>query len=173
MLQKYTTYRVLELFFDQPTKGFQLREISRLLKLGMPSVKLHITRLEKAEFIKKEKTGVYACYKASRNEKFKLYKRNDMLLRLHESGLIENLASEFLPNAIIFFGSASRGEDIERSDIDLMILAKEKDIKLETYEKHLKRKIQLFFELDTKKIPKEFMNNIINGIVIYGYLKVL
>ena len=173
MLQKYNTYRILGLFFDQPTKGFQLREISRMLKLGMPWVKSHIERLEKFGLVAKEKKGVYPSYKASRNEKFRLYKRNDMLLRLHESDLIENLVNEALPNAIIFFGSASRGEDIETSDIDLMILAKEKDIKLEAYEKHLKRKIQLFFEPDAKKIPKEFMNNIINGIVIYGYLKVL
>lgn len=172
MLQNYTTYRVLRLFFDQPTKGFQLREISRTLKLGMPSVKLHIGRLEKEEFIKRDKTGTYASYKASGNEKFMLYKKTDMLLRLHESGLIEFLADELFPNAIVLFGSASRGEDTERSDIDLLAISKEKDIDLDRFEKGLKRRINILFEPNLKNMPKELLNNILNGVVIHGYLEV-
>lgn len=172
MLQKYTAYRVLGLFFDRPTKGFQLREISRLLKLGMPSVKLHMERLKKAGFVKKEEGGVYASYKASRNEIFKLYKRNDMVFRLRESGLVEFLANEFSPNAIVLFGSASHGEDVETSDVDLLVVAKERDTKLKSYEEKLKRRINLLFEPDIKDVPKELLNNIVNGIVIYGYLKV-
>ena len=172
MLQNYTTYRVLRLFFDQPTKGFQLREITRMLKLGMPSVKLHTDRLEKEEFVKREKKGTYASYKASGNEKFMLYKKTDMLLRLHESGLVEFLADEMSPNAIVLFGSASRGEDIERSDIDLLVIAKEKDIDLERFEKRLKRRINILFEPNLKNMPKELLNNILNGVVIHGYLEV-
>ena len=88
MIQNYTTYRILRLFFDYPTKAFQLRETSRISKFGMPSVSLHVRRLEKAGFVKKEKTGVYASYNASRNDLFRLYKRSDMLLRLYECGLM-------------------------------------------------------------------------------------
>ena len=172
MLQNYTTYKILRLFFDYPTKGFQLREISRLTKLGMPSVSLHIKRLEKYGFIKKEKTGVYANYKASRNDLFMLYKRNDMLLRLHECGLVEFLADKFLTDVIVLFGSASRGEDIETSDIDILIISKEEEVNMKKYENILKRKINILFERRTDKIPKELLNNIINGMVIYGYLKV-
>ena len=173
MLQNYTAYRILRLFFDCPMKGFQLREISRLTKLGMPSVSLHVKRLEKWGFLKKEKGGVYATYKASRSDAFKLYKRSDMLLRLHESGLIEFLADRLVPDAIILFGSASRGEDIERSDIDILIVAKEGEIDTRKYEKSLKRGIHVIFEPQVDKIPNELLNNIINGIVLYGYLKVL
>ena len=53
MLQN-NKYRILELFFDSPTKKFQLREISRLVKLGLLSVINHIKYLEKEKFIKKE-----------------------------------------------------------------------------------------------------------------------
>jgi predicted nucleotidyltransferase len=172
MIQKYTTYRVLKLFFDSPTKGFQLREICRLAKLGMPSVKLHIARLEKHGMVKKEKGSIYANYKASRNEGFRLYKRNDMLARLSESGLIERLVEQFSPDAIVLFGSASRGEDIESSDVDILIVAKGKSMDLKKYEADIKRKISLVFEPDIKDVPKELRNNIINGIVLHGYLKV-
>src|SRR3989338_6504446 len=173
MIQNYTGYKVLRVFFDYPTKGLQLRELSRLLKMGMPSVILHVKRLEKEDFLKKEKKGVYPQYKASRNEKFLLYKKTDTLIRLHESGLIEFLFSKTYPNAIVLFGSASLGEDTETSDIDLFVIAKEKDLDLSEYEKMLKRKVHIIFESDLKKVPKELMNNVINGIVVYGYLEVL
>ena len=172
MIQNYTTYRILRLFFDYPTKAFQLREISRLAKVGMPSVKLHIDRLEREGFVKKEKTGIYPNYKASRNEIFMLYKKYDMLPRLHESGFLEFLIGEFSPNAIVLFGSASRGEDIESSDVDFLVIAKEKELELKKYEKSLKRKISILFEQDVKRMQKELLNNIINGVVVYGYLKV-
>jgi predicted nucleotidyltransferase len=172
MIQNYNTYRVLQLFFDYPSKHFQLREICRILKLGLPSVRNHIKKLEKFGFIRKEKKRVYASFISNRNELFKIYKRNDVLLRLYETGLIESLSNTFVPDVIVLFGSASRGEDIETSDIDLFLIAKEKKIKLDIFEKKLKRKISLHFENDILDTPKELKNNIINGIVVYGYLKV-
>lgn len=172
MIQKYSTYSILRLFFDYPTKRFQLREISRMLKMGFPSVKIHITELERQGFIKKNDKGIYQSYVSSRSDVFKLYKRNDILLRLHESKLVYFLSETFAPDAIVLFGSASRGEDIETSDIDLLIVAKEKDVDLKKFEKKLNRKISLHFEEDVPKIPKELLNNIINGIVVSGYLKV-
>lgn len=49
-LQNYTTC-ILQLFFDYPTKHFQLREICRTLNLGMPSVRNHVKRLESKKFV--------------------------------------------------------------------------------------------------------------------------
>jgi len=172
MMQDYTRYCILRLFFDYPTKHFQLREICRMLKLGMPSVRNHVKELERQNFVKKEKRGVYGSYTSSKNDLFKIYKRNDILLRLHESGLVNFLADKFIPDAIVLFGSASRGEDIESSDVDLLVIAKEKEVDLKKFEGKLKRKIALHFEEKISGVPKELLNNIINGIVLYGYLKV-
>lgn len=171
MLQNYTTYRILQIFFDCPTKHFQLREICRILKLGMPSVRNHVKRLEHMEFLKKEKHGVYESYIANRTDSFKIYKRNDIITRIHESGLLE-LLENFTPDAIVLFGSASRGEDIETSDIDLLVIEKERDVDLKKFEKMLNRQISLHFEPSISKIPKELLNNVINGVILYGYLKV-
>ncbi|MDP2766036.1 MAG: nucleotidyltransferase domain-containing protein [Candidatus Methanoperedens sp.] len=172
MLQKYTTYRVLTLFFDYHTRHFQLREISRMLKLGMPSVINHVKILEKESLIKKEKRGVYESYISEKNDLFRTYRRNDILLRIHESGLIDFLADELMPDAIVLFGSCARGEDIETSDVDLLVVAKEKEVDLKKFESALKRKISLHFEENVSQIPKELLNNIVNGIVVYGYLTV-
>ncbi|MBI2583479.1 MAG: nucleotidyltransferase domain-containing protein [Candidatus Aenigmarchaeota archaeon] len=172
MIQNYITYRIVTLFFDYPARHFQLREISRILKLGLPSVRNHVRQLEKEGLLKKEKRGVYYSYASSGSDVYKIYKRNDLLIRLHASGLVEFIADAFVPDAIILFGSASRGEDIEASDIDLFLVAKEKDVELKNFEKKLHRKISLHFEEKISDIPKELLNNIINGIVVYGYLKV-
>jgi|TARA_Y100000310_G_scaffold345857_1_gene471568 predicted nucleotidyltransferase len=138
----------------------------------MPSVTLHIKRLVKEDLIEKIEEGIYPSYIATNNEIFKLYKRNDIIIRIHESGLTEFLEGEFTPDAIILFGSASRGEDIENSDIDLLIISKKKPVNLMKFEKKLNRKINILYESSTKNLPNELLNNIINGIVIYGYLKV-
>jgi len=173
MIQNYNRYKILTLFFDSPTKHFQLREISRMTKMGLPSVRNHVKALEGENFVKKEKKTVYQSYRATQNDIFRLYKKNDILLRLHKSGLIEFIINKFTPDVIVLFGSASRGEDIEDSDIDLFVLAKEKPVNIKSYGKILKRGVNIVFESSIKKVPEELLNNIINGVVLYGYLKVL
>jgi len=172
MIQDCTTYRVLRVFLDYPTRHFQLREICRLLKMGMPSIRSHVRRLEQQGFVRKEKHGVYESYVSTRNELFKLYKRNDILLRLHDSGLVSFLADKFVPDCIVLFGSASRGEDVEDSDTDLLVIAKEKKVELEEFEDKVRRKISLHFEEKLSNLPRELLNNVVNGIVVYGYLEV-
>jgi len=115
---------------------------------------------------------VYQSYTASKNELFRIYKRNDVLLRLHESGLVDFLADKFAPDSIVLFGSASRGEDVEESDLDILLIAKEESVDLRKFENTLKRKISLQFEQKVSDIPKDLMNNVVNGIVVHGYLEV-
>jgi predicted nucleotidyltransferase len=172
MIQNYTEYRILRVFFDYPTRYFQLREICRTLGMGMPSVSMHVKALERQGFLAKEKRGVYDSYRASMSDIFRLYKRNDVLLRIYESGLEEFIADKIQPDAAVLFGSASKGEDAEGSDIDLLLVAKEREADLSRFEKKLMRNISLHFEDDVSKLPKELLNNIINGIVIHGYLRV-
>ena len=143
-----------------------------MLKLGMPSVINHVKKLEKEGLIEKKKRGVYESYVSGKNDLFRIYRRNDLLLRMHESGLIDFLAEEFMPDAIVLFGSCARGEDIETSDIDLLVVSKEKEVRLKKFESVLKRKISLHFEENVSEIPKELLNNIINGMVLHGYLTV-
>ena len=93
------------------------------------------------------------------------------LMNLKESGLIEELEGKITPDAIIVFGSYAKGEDTETSDIDLFLMAQEKYLNLARYEKRLQRKIQLFFSEDIHKLPKELQNNIINGMVVSGFIR--
>ena len=76
MIQKCSIMRVFAKFAANPTKPYQIRELSREIKLAPTSVNLYIRELEKDKLIKKEKIGVYNAYKADfENENFRFYKK--------------------------------------------------------------------------------------------------
>lgn len=173
MLQNYSRYRVLQEFFDFPRKGFHMRELSRRVKLAQVSVINHLKALQKEGLIIKEEKGIYPTFRANMDsEDFKVLKAQNLVWRVHKSGLISLLDEKLKPNCIVLFGSASRGEDTEMSDIDLFVQSEEAEVRLEKYEKLLKRKIKILFEPRINDLSKELLNNIINGQVVYGYLKV-
>ena len=164
--------RIMQCFFNYPRKNFQIRELSRDSKIAHPSAREYVNRLLKDGLIIKEKISTYPSYKANRENKlFKFYKKIDTITRLHDTGLIDYINNSCFPKVIILFGSASIGEDIENSDIDIYVNSKAKKLNLEKYEKALKRKVNILFEEDFNKINKELRNNIINGTIMEGYLE--
>ncbi len=124
--------------------GLQLREISRKSKLAPNSVKRYLNELKKDGLIKVARHRIhnYLVYISNRDsEKFLFFKKIDNLISLEESGLLEYLQDECMPDVIILFGSFSRGEDLLHSDIDTFLLCKEKYLDLSIYEKKLNRKM--------------------------------
>jgi|SRR3989344_973416 len=173
MIQNYSRYKLLQEFFDFPKKDFQIRELSRRIKLAQISVTNHLKSLLRENLITKEKKYIYPSFRANiNNEIFKLLKKQNLLFRIKTLGLTDFLEEKFKPNCIILFGSASRGEDTENSDVDLFIQSKELDLNLIKYEKLLNRKINLLFEPNIKNLNKELLNNLINGEKLYGYFMV-
>lgn len=172
MIQKYSRYKVLDVFFKEPRKTFHIREISRLIKLSQPSVRLHLKELAKEKLIIKSSEGLYGGYKANRDDElFKLLKQQNTVFLLKQSGCIQHIYEKAMPQAILLFGSAAKGEDIGQSDIDIFAEGKEEELNLEKFEKLLNRKINILFEEDFKKLSKELKNNIANGIKLYGFLE--
>lgn len=178
MLQKDNRYKVLEVFFDNPIPkgiGFQLREISRKIKIAPPSVKKYLNELERENLIIKDnhRTQSYPVYTANRdNEYFKFLKKLDIIKKINDTELLNYIHENCMPDVIILFGSASRGEDIKESDIDLFLISDKENLNLDSFEKRLGRKINILFSNNFNKLSNELKNNIINGIILKGYLKV-
>ena len=163
----------MELFFEEPSRNFQIREVSRLKNMAVTSVKKYLEELQKENFIRKDKKTLYPSYIANQqNRLFGIHKQQLIIFKLYSSGLINYLEDELTPKCIILFGSAGKGEYYKKSDIDIYIQADEKKISLIKFENILKHKINLFFEEDLNKLSKELFNNIINGIKLSGYLKI-
>ncbi|MCK5459383.1 MAG: hypothetical protein KAI20_05790 [Thermoplasmatales archaeon] len=173
MYHQFNRYKILRAFFDEPNKKFQLRELVRLTEISLPSVKKHVEILLDQGLLKETNKGIYKGYKSSLSKNYKVLKRNDLLIRIKESGLIKELEEQLNPNCIILYGSATEGMDDERGDIDIFIQSEQKDIKLKKYEETLKRKISLLFESNIEKVNNRLKNSLANGIVLSGFFKVI
>ena len=164
----------MKLFFDNPEKKSHIREIARQTSLSAPGVLKILKKLKAETLLVSERENIVVNVKASRNEKFFILKKAYNALSLFESGLIAFLKDKYEePEAIVVFGSYSRGEDIPESDIDIAIVTKkEAQLDLKKFEEYLKRKISLY-EIQIGTSEKEFLNNLSNGTVVYGFLRVL
>ncbi len=173
MIQKCSIWVVLKEFLESPLKKRHIRELSRKVKLASTSIKIHLNRLIKENLIVEKKDEIFKYYVANfDSEKFRFYKKINWLMFLNDCGLIQYLNEKCVPDAIILFGSCAKGEDTEKSDIDIYIQSSEKKLDIEKYEKIINREIQLFFSEDINKLPKELRNNVLNGIKLNGYIKV-
>src|SRR3989344_8620578 len=94
---KNNIYRILELFIDFPTKDFSVRGIARHLKLSHATVLKYINDLEKLGFIKKKEETLYPTYFANaQNKKYKFHKKNYLVSKLINSGIVEFIQEECL-----------------------------------------------------------------------------
>jgi len=176
MLQKCTIFRVAGVFFNEPSKSHSLMGISKEINLSHTSVINYLNDLIKLEIVhveieKKGKRNFPVYSSNNQGENYKKYKRIYNLSQLEESGLIKYLRDKLMPKSIVLFGSYSKGEDIENSDIDLFLECKKEDINISGFEKKINRKIELHFKEHFNDYPKELKNNIINGIILNGYLE--
>jgi len=176
MLQKYTISGVAGVFYRQPIKEHYLKGISREIKLAHTSVKNHLKELLKQSIIEEKiimkGERKFPVYKANINSKvYRKYKSIYNLIELQESGVVDFLYDILMPKSVVLFGSYRRGEDIEDSDIDIFVECKEKRLDLSKFENKLARKIQLHFKDNFSDYSKELKNNIINGMVLKGFLE--
>jgi len=88
--------------------------------------------------------------------------------------LTDYLVKSFnFPETIVLFGSYARGEDTEKSDIDILVITQNKEslMELKELENKLNRKINIHILKSIKNSKEEFKNSIANGIVLYGHLE--
>ncbi len=166
--------RVFEVFFKNPTQTFHIRELAKLTKSSHTGAAKVLRKLEKEKLIKKVREAVTIDYTADLDSK-KFHTRKQEYNIKSLAKLIDFLSEKYNePEAIALFGSYATGYDTETSDVDILIITpKQLDLDLRRFEKDIKRKISIHEVKDLTKASKEFRNNLANGIVLYGYLKVI
>ena len=172
-LFKNNIFRILELFIEFPAKDFSVRGISRELSISHATVLKYIDNLHKLGLIRKKEETLYPTFYANtENSKYKWYKKNHIIFKITESGLIDFIQKQTLPSSIILFGSGAKATFTEKSDIDIFVEAKDSKLDISKFEKRLKRKINLLYESNINNLSKELRNNITNGVILYGFIKV-
>jgi len=174
MLQNYNRYKVLKVFLDNPLENFGLREISRIVNLAPVSVLNYLAEFEKeGVIIKSIKKGNPIYFSNRDSEKFRLYQKISIFYELNNSGLVDYLWDKLSPETLILYGSYSRGEAVNESDIDIFVIGKEKRVDLGKFEKEFQKRINVLFESRIDNVSNELKNNLVNGIILKGYLYVL
>jgi len=170
---------ILSPFFEYPNKEFYARELSRIIKINHTTVRQYLKKLVKEEILSLVKEGLYPSYKLLLSKKTINLKLFYNLEKIRKSHLIEDLEKKYDFPVIVLFGSYAKAIDDSKSDIDICLITNiKKTIKLEKYEKKFNRTISL--HKFTKKEwqnsimkNKELVNNICNGLVVSGELRVI
>ncbi len=178
MLHNYNILKVARVFFDEPSKEHYLKEISQKSGLAHTSVTACLKKLCNEKIIKKENKifgkRVFPVYRAEmESEDYIFYKKIDNLLRLKETKAVEKIWEILQPRVIVLFGSYCLGEDLEESDIDIFA---ETEVPQESAERlrkirGLNRKINIYAKRSFNEVPLRLKRNIVNGIVLRGYIR--
>lgn len=168
---------ILKLFFEEPTKQWHFKEIKSIIRISDNKISRWLKEFIKMKIIIKIKPKNKMPYYVSnyQNTNYQNIKKLYAINKFNKSGFLNHL-SNLNVKAIILFGSFSRWDWYKDSDIDLFIYGDDKDLEKSKYEKILNHPIQLFSfknKSELKKIPKELLNNIIQGNLIQGNLDFL
>lgn len=120
-LMKKTPAAILRFFMENPSREFYLKEIQNGTKAAKASLIRWLNKFVEIGILSKKTRGRLSIY---------CIKRDDLLVRhlriLMNVGLLLPLARKFgeLGAEVYLYGSVARGEDVEGSDVDLLILGK-------------------------------------------------
>lgn len=168
---------ILTIFIKNPEKEFSVREVARAIKVAPTTASLRLLECKKQGILISRDERNYILYKANlANKDFLNRKLFYNIQDLYDCGLLDHLLDFYNePSAIILFGSYRKAQDTPASDIDLCIITPlKKEPDLSAFEKKVRHKIQLFLlsKAQIKQIPTPLLNNILNGIVLEGFVEV-
>jgi len=162
----------LKPFFEDCYRRVNVREYSRIIKISPPTSSKLLSKYHKVGLLLIEKDKNYIYYYANKDSKnfidlSRIYWRNQF------SGILDYLNKKLLNPNVILFGSLAKAETKIDSDIDLCVIAREKELRFSEYERKLKRKVQLFIFNSIEDIGnKELSNNILNGYILNGRIRI-
>jgi len=172
--------KVLIWFFSFPYKEIGLSNLAEALKISKATANLVVKDLEKDEFLKIEVLG--RVWRISCNPKhfYNHTKKIGYNLEMIYASPIISAIYELFPNpkSIILFGSYRKGDDTEKSDIDIAVeILGEKEMEIIKLgilpELGFRKKVPVNVHVFSRnKINPNLFANIANGIVLDGFLEV-
>lgn len=177
-LKRIIPLEVLKFFLENPYREVYLRELAKNSGFSPFAIKKYVDLLIQEGLVIDEKRANLRYFKADINNTFfrhlKIAFSINLLLK---SGLIdflkENIANV---SSIILFGSMAQGRDDKKSDVDILIIGKEKYINLGEFKEKINKEVTLHIfswsEWNKKaKQDKAFYFEIIShSIPLYGEL---
>jgi len=161
----------LKYFFEDCYKRIGVREYSRLSGKSPPTSSKLLKNYAGIGLLNSETSLGHLFFSANKQSKeFVSLSRIYWDSRLKE--LIQEIEYKTINPLIILFGSLSKAESKENSDVDIAIFSEKKEINLKEFEKKIKRNIQVFWFDSLHNLKnKELKNSILNGHKLNGEIK--
>ncbi|VVB77894.1 Nucleotidyltransferase domain protein [uncultured archaeon] len=176
--------KIMQWFFSYPTIPISLSDLAKELSISKKTANRIVLQLIKEEFLIKEEIG--KTWRISCNQKHiynftrKIsYNLSLVYQVLYEAGIINEISKIVgNPKVIVLFGSYRKGDDTDKSDIDLAIeIAGNEELRIVHlgnlpslgYRKNVPVNLHIF---SRNKIDLNLFSNIANGIVLAGFLEV-
>ena len=161
----------MEYLFQHPTEKNTIRELARKTGMSAPTALILLGEFKKTDLIQEKTVGSASQISANtENKKFLWMKRVANITLLYETGFIHELVERYNdPRAIILFGSYSKGEDTELSNIDLAVLGERSKTGSIFFDKNLSRTVNIR-HIPIKHVNDEIKGALQNGIVLHGTL---
>lgn len=174
--------RILWFFFAYPDKEFSLNDIREETKTSKSNAKKIILDFEKKGLVKREILGrlwrLRANTESARFRHAKIAYNLELVYEIYREYLLEEITKHYpQARAVIFFGSYRKGEDTQKSDIDIAIeVPGTKEPKIDeilslnkvAYRENVKVNLLVF---SRDKVDLNLFANIANGIVLDGVLE--
>ena len=171
---------VLAWFFSFPDREIGLNDLAAAIHISKATARRAALHLIEEGFLQRELLG--NMWRLSRNKdhvynfsKKIAYK----LMMVYESGILGDIHRAFSnPRCVVLFGSYRKGDDNEKSDIDIAVevvggkeqkIVKLGEIKKFGYRKNVPINLHIF---SRDKIDINLFSNIANGIILEGFLEV-
>lgn len=180
-MEEFIQLKILKFFLENPYEEVYLRELSKKLKLSPFAIKKYLDILFKENIILEERKANLRYFKANLDNLFFKHLKIAFSINLIEKSGFIKLLKENIPNisSIILFGSMAKGEDNQESDVDILVIGKEKKLNLTKFEEKIGKTINIhtFTWGEWNKKAKEdspfYYESVIYGIPLYGELPIV
>lgn len=168
-----TELKIIKLLSDFPEQEFYSQEIANKVECSKASTSLIMRSLVRKKMVYGKTKGKMRFYQIN-NESIEIKKIKINIVLEKINPLLPKLKK--FTQKIILFGSGSRGEQTDDSDIDLFIISCEKSkilnaLKKTDYASPIKAVIKTPGEWSEMEVKEpEFFYEIKNGITLYDYV---
>lgn len=172
--------KVIYWFFAYPYNAFSLSDLTEELQISKTTANRVVLSLIEEGFLEKEEFGRVWRITCNIKHPYNLTIKVPYHLSLiYNSGILEVIHKE-IPNAraVILFGSYRKGDDIEKSDLDIAVeVLDNKPPRIRNlgiienlgFRKNIPVNLHIF---SRNKVDLNLFSNIANGIALSGFLEV-
>ena len=166
-------------FFAYPSREIGLNDLSKELGVSKTTAKEIVLGLVDDEFLNRELLGRLWRISCNQNHPFNHTRKIPYhLMLIYESSILQEI-HHMIPNprSITLFGSYRKGDDNEKSDIDIAVeVVGNEDVRIVKlgvipqlgYRENVAVNLYIF---SRNKVDLNLFANIVNGIVLEGFLE--